>query len=886
MKDLYFWKAWSVSERRLVISVFIIIVISLVFLLFKSIDPLSNTVKWNVLSEAHETTAVIDIIQLGQFQFGITIPSQLISEQFIASVMETDLLSVAGFILLSLTGFSIILGAVTTLPRFWYMASMVLVIFLIATAKLEMLYILGQSSKVLLIVTLLLYGGLSYYFHAFRPDLGIAKRIFGMLLITIILAVLVYFTSPIISVGLTFSSYSFPIWISLTAVFILLVSTEFMANLVWLSTAGAVKKENKGLLNFLIISLLYLLYLLLYYLQNTKQIDWNLTLIHPAYFLIVGAITGIWGFRKRADATQGVLAYRPLGFWLYTGLFIIAVAFVAYAFATANDPVLEAIEDLTIQGQLAMSLVFLVYILINFFEIFSKGLAVHKVLYKPLRMGLTQARLFGFVGVIILFSIQKLLPFHQAIAGYFNGLGDLHTQTKEFTVAEQYYQLAIQQEFQNHKSNYGLASLALKQGDRNAAAFYFRQSLLKNPSPQAYAGLANVLIFENLFFDALHSLKEGISIFPENGELLNNLGLLYAKTNVADSAYYFLEKSLNQVSNPAVSASNLLFVLAKNGNQSLLDSIKDSSKEYQTSSWQANKLAINNLRQDFKKASFIPNTFSTDSLLSASSFAYLINYAQNQARNDSLPATLYPKLANYNPVLAQDLDLVALYSEFYSGSKVKALETIAAWADESGEKQQLYKKVYGSWLLQLGLYYQSIDQFSEVEGTEGTIGLAIAHAQLGNGAVAGVLVDKLQQGKPNPILEQLLETFDKKATIKTPIDSLRNITEKAPSTLNFDNALRANPFDERTVAASVIWYRKQKQTKKAYQIVITALRYNETSPIIWEQYTYLNLEQGLLTQATDGAQKVKEFANPAVYQSFIERYQAMRALIEKQRAEF
>ncbi len=886
MKDLYFWKVWSASERRLVVSVFIIILISLVFLLFQSIDPIGNTIQWNVLSEAQETTSVIDLIKLDQFQFGVTVPSQLISEQFIASVMETSTWDVMAFIVFSLVGFSIVLGALTTLPRFWYLASMLVVILLLASSKLEMLYVFGQGSKVLLIIALLLYGGISYYFHAFRVDLGIVGRVTGMLLATLLLAGLIYISSPIISAGLTFASYSYPIWICFTAIFILMISTEFMANLVWLSTAGPVKQGNKGLYNFLIIGVLYLLYLLLYYLQNTKEIDWNLTLIHPAYFLIIGALTGIWGFRKRADSTQSVLAYRPLGLWLYCGLFVIASSFIGYAFATANDPVLEAIEDLIIQGQLGMSVVFLVYILINFFEVFSKGLAVHKVLYKPLRIGLTQARLFGFVGVVVLFSIQRLLPVHQAIAGYFNGLGDLHTQTREFTVAEQYYQLAIQQEFQNHKSNYGLASLALKQGDRNAAAFYFRQALLKNPSPQAYAGLANVLIFENLFFDAVYSLKEGIGVFPENGELLNNLGILYAKTNVADSAYYFLEKSLKQVAKPEVAASNLLYVLAKNGNQPLLDSIGNDRNTYQTTSWQANHLAINNLRQRFDKVAFLPNTFSSDSLLSASSFAYLINYAQNQARNDSTPANLYTHLARHNPVLAQDLSFAGLYSEFYSGNKVKALETIQAWADDSGEKQQLYKKVYGSWLLQLGLYYQAIEQFTEVEGTEGTIGLAIANGQLGNGAVAGILIDKLQQGQPNEMLGKLLETLDKGLPIKTPIDSLRNIALKSPSASHFEKALRANPFDEKTVAAAANWYRKQKQTSRAYQIVISALRFNETSPLIWEEYAYLSLEQGLLTQANEGQLKVQQFANDAVYQSFVERYQAMRALIEKRRAEF
>ena len=69
-------------------------------------------------------------------------------------------------------------------------------------------------------------------------------------------------------------------------------------------------------------------------------------------------------------------------------------------------------------------------------------------------------------------------------------------------------------------------------------------------------------------------------------------------------------------------------------------------------------------------------------------------------------------------------------------------------------------------------------------------------------------------------------------------------------------------------------------------MVLTAIRFNEFAPELWEQYAYLSLEQGLTEQAESGEAKVKQYALPAGYQQFMNRYQPMRALIEKQRAEF
>ncbi len=886
MKELFFWKVWSRSERYMALGTFLVLFISLIFFGIKMINPLSNVIRWDVLSELSSVNTVVDVLRIDQWQYGVAVPSQLVSEHFVASTMETDFLSLRVFWVLVLLGFSIVLGSLTTLSRFWYLAAMMAVIVLMASARPETLGLFGEGNRSLFIIMVVLIGGLSYYFHAFRPDLGIVVRIGGMLGVLALVALLVTFFSPLKFAGLTAASYSEPIWMILTIVFLLMIATEIMAGLVWLSTSGHAGKGKSGLTQFLVVSILYLLCLLLTFLRNTKQIDWDLTLISPVYLALISGLLGIWGFRRRADSTGSLLPFRSTAFWLYIGLFIISAAFTGYAASTANDSLLEVLEDVVVNSQLAMSLLFFFYVLVNFYQPIKQGLAVHKVLYKPFRFGLTQTRIFGFVGVIVLFSIQRIYPVYQGIAGYFNGLGDLYANNGEYPLAEQYYKMSLQQDFQNHKANYALASLALKLGDNTAAAYYFRQALVKNPSTFAYAGLTGVLMQESLFFDAVYSLKEGIGKFPQSGELLNNLGMLYAKTNVTDSAYYYLEKSGHFTKREEIPATNLLAILAKGTDAALLDSLASNSKEQSYLSWQGNWLAIQNLRQKFGKRAFDAIAIPKDSLLSVSGFAYVSNYALNQAKEDSLPAAFLPKLAAKNPSLSVNLELAALYPQFYSGDKLKALEKMTAWAKEGGEKGPLYNKILGHWLLQLGLYDRAIEQLSTVEGSEGIIGQAIANALSDKGIITTVLLDKLQEKEKDPAIDQLKSTLFSGAKPRSDMDSLLAVATKSPSDRNYTAAIRSNPFNEQIVSAASAYYRQQKQTNKAYKIVLDAMRFNDTSALIWEQYTYLSLEQGLLDQASEGEAQVKEFGTSAGYQQFVSRYQPMRALIEKQRAEF
>ena len=174
MKDLFFWKVWSPSERRMAVLTLAVIFFAIVFFITKILDPLGNVIRWNVLSELSEVNAVTDVLQLGQWQYGISVPSHLVTESFAASVMETDLLTVQLFWFFVLIGICIILAALTTMPRFWYLAGMALFILALAFSRLETLNVFGDGNRSLFLLAVILYVGLTYYFHAFRPDLGIA----------------------------------------------------------------------------------------------------------------------------------------------------------------------------------------------------------------------------------------------------------------------------------------------------------------------------------------------------------------------------------------------------------------------------------------------------------------------------------------------------------------------------------------------------------------------------------------------------------------------------------------------------------------------------------------------------------------------------------------
>jgi Tfp pilus assembly protein PilF len=238
---------------------------------------------------------------------------------------------------------------------------------------------------------------------------------------------------------------------------------------------------------------------------------------------------------------------------------------------------------------------------------------------------------------VLLLFYANFYPVYQSVAGYFNNLGDFYTLKQEYLLAEQYYKLGVQYDYRNHKSNYAIASLARIQGNKVAAITHLRQANAKNPSPYAYGGLSDVYQEENIIFESLFNLQQGVRKFPKNGELHNNLGWLYHRTNIPDSAYHYYRLAADFDAKPEVIQTNLLALWIKNRNLFSLntDSLLTEQKSSENISLQNNRLVLSQLARRTADARLLTD-FSRDSVLTRERFAYLFNYTLNQkAQADS-----------------------------------------------------------------------------------------------------------------------------------------------------------------------------------------------------------------------------------------------------------
>ena len=896
-----FWDEWRATKQKIFWFNLVLMAVGVAGLVFFWNFGFENAAPWGILSEQNDLSVVIDVFKNQQFQFATTTPNYFVTEQFVAAPFQILPWATNAYALLVVSALILLLACVSAMPRVWYLASMVLFIGLLTTARFETLGVFGYYNQGLLLALMTLFCGLSYYFHVFAPQAQFGARVLAFTIAWLASAVVVSSFSKITVPALAVVSYATPALLAVAVGFIFMTAVEIPAGLVWIvsnrqTARRGLGSQSAGLGQLLLVYGLYLVTLTLVYLKNSGDISSDFLTVSPFTIYIVSLFLGIWGYRERLVQAEAGIFFREVGAWLYLALGIMATAFVAWAFATANEPLTNLLEDWIIYTQLAATLLMLVYVLLNFAPLLQQGKSIHKVLYRPIFFKFGQLRVATALVVLVLVALQSFDLYPKAAAGYYNALGDLYASTNELKVSESYYKMALEQQFQNHKSNYALASLALRQGDRPTAGAYFRQALLKNPSPQAYVGLSNTMLAENLFFDAIFNLRAGLVRFPKNGEIENNLGYLYAKTSVADSAFAYLDRAQTHSQRPEVAQANLLAFWLKNPTLTNADSLLKALPQVSYVSFKANQLALSSLQKDFsvkKYQNFVP----ADSILDVPRFSYLYNFVINQAKasaaataENKIEAGLLGKLADKNIDIADDLLTAEAYQFFYRGQKLTGLERLQALAEGSRKRADFYYKTLGIWFLQLNLLETAQELFSKSKDTEAKVGRAVVLLEQQKNAAAKIILDSLatQSASVGAVAQLLLKQTNRadvalRPSLVEPIVRLKTNQQKAAA---FDAALQQNPFEAKLVVVAATFFHSQKQTKKGYQILIDALAYNKTAPQIWEAYALMALDRGLSDFAAEGAEQVRQLAPPADYQTFLNRYQAKRALIEKARQDF
>ena len=1004
MLSLSFWKGWNRTFRFIYLASFIGFIISLVLFVIAWTRGLRTVVSWDVLSELNELPIVFHTFSDGLLDYAVKGKAYAVSEQFIAGAMQVHPGMATALLLGIGIAFVLLMSAVTRFDRLRYLISMAILILSLAFFRWDMLEIPGLEGNYLFLLLTFAFGSVSYYFHAFRSDYPIPVRLGAFGLLTLMVAIGLGTLSPVSFPALVLVSYGMPVLLALSTGFIFFIAPEIIASLVWLTSVSRSEGTNArgsqrrllGINNFLFVSFLYALNLVLIWLKNTKAIDWDILVISPFFLYILSVTLGVWGFRRLIQQ-QEAFSFRDSGAYLYTGFALLTTLTIAYVFATANDPLVELFEDIIVYSHLVMGLVFVVYVLLNFWPVYQQNLPVYRILYKPKRLELSLFRIVGIIGVVALLSISGFFTIRQGIAGYYNGLGDYYRASGESLSATAYYQLALEREFQNHKTNYALASLALSQSNQPAAAFYFQQALLKQPNPEDYAGLSQTYLQTNSFFEAIKALQQGIRAFPKSGELRNNLGYLYARTSVADSAYYYFTTATQYAAQTEVPESNLLAFYARNpallqADSTLANKVTRSSY----TSYQANALALRLLTQTSPSHPEQPDWFSTESAktgLSVGRFASLYNYTLANQRADST-LTKALRQATENPVnqdFTDDLLLARAVAEYNAHNHPLAFNILSQLAEGDQQKGDSFRSIAGLWYLEQGLFRRAADVFGYNADTTSMYHRAIAFTKAADPVLAQPFweiaakndpaVEALkqvyyQERQPQSDLEKAfyvtyrLDDPNRGAyweTIRDPslktvagaaltnnfldqlqwrnaqlvLSGLPDSSQISPTALSlrtiaairlsafrrsvgsaeimakkpilpdyqaeryywlgqtyertrhmtqarqaYNQAAKLAPLNARMVTAAAQLAQQQKQPEKGYNLVLTALPFNEDNPQLLKTYITLCLSLSLPDYAESGLAKLRAATSSTDYQAFLATYQEKLASIEKNREKF
>ncbi len=565
MKLNFFWNDWDKPHRIIYLILLSVLTLAMAAYGVAYFLGSSLVIHWELENIIKSVPTVWDSYWIGMYKFPITVDNYLISQNFTASGLQVNVWPAYVLLAWMAVFITVILTIMPKLSRFWFVVSVVLFTLLLIGLKLEYLLLFNSYEKYGIAIGMALYYPLLYLFHFLRPNTSVWVRLASFLGATIVFAGIIYQFSHVSLPFLHLANYGIYVPLILTILFCFMVGHEIISGLLAVISGSGLTGEKGGLYHFLIISVVFLVNVAMVLFKNSRIFDWNLYLIGAFGLLSIATIIGIWGYRWRENTYEGTYAFFPSGAFLYLGLAITAHITIAYFFITGNDPLVECVEDAIVFSQLGFSAIFIVYFLANFFDMMRENADVAKVVFKPRRMPYFTARFAALIVVLGIFLRLHMTPYNQALAGFYAGIGDLYLKSKDILAAREYYNLANTFSNTGHRGNYAMATLEHLNGNKAEEIRYLTKAIGKNPTPFAYALLASRLSDEKKYFEAMFTLKDGLVEFPDEGRLMNNLGLLYTELAQTDSAFQAFDMAMKARKAHEVAGANVYALMRQQG---------------------------------------------------------------------------------------------------------------------------------------------------------------------------------------------------------------------------------------------------------------------------------------------------------------------------------
>lgn len=727
MQSQFFWNTWEKNER-MPYKIFLGIFVScLLLLIYALLTGSSNIIDYEILLQSETVPVVVDTIEVFPFNMDVKVDAIIFNEWFGGTDLKISPFITYVYLFLTWSGFIALMAVSTNLKGFWYYFGTALLIVFVLSLRVEILELFGTTNQVGVIIALIIFLPLSYYFHSFAKYASPGRRILAFTVASLIFGGIILVGSNIEDPLLHFATYSLPSPIIITVIFIFMVAHEILAGLLSAVTSGNMGEGNWK--HFLLISIIYLVNLSLILLTEIGILEVSIIPVNVVIFLMISAILGIWGFKQRESQYNYLVYFKPFGGILYLAVGIVALSTIAYFLVTGNDQISESMGDLVLYGHLGYGVMFLLYIMTNFLGPLLDNEKVGRIMYNPQSMPYFTYRFAGIVTTLAMVFLQEWrIPVYNAFSAYYNTIGDIYKHQGDNLSAIGYYKKGHLYSNNNNRSNYSLAKIYEGEKEYDKTLEHYSRSNRLRPSTFSYLNQANVYFNNDSFFETLFILERAGKDFPESGTVANNLGLMYGRTEVIDSALYFLEKAYKSRKSDEVAKGNILSTLVKSNIE--IPNTDSLTSLFRTSNYsnKANYIALKTSR-----GSVVEEKLDiADSAMNRISHAYVYNYLLNKVFDpDTSAFVLGRKLIeeSENRFYTRRLKLALALNYYYKEDITRGFDQLKGiilgdytWAAD------IYN-LLGLWYMEKGDYRSASDYFNksiENFGREALLNHAIA----------------------------------------------------------------------------------------------------------------------------------------------------------------
>ncbi len=542
-----FWRRWPAAIRPLLALAAVAFVAALLLSAAAYLHADDAVRPWRPLTDVTPVEVPLDTVRVGTFALPVLEPAFLATQTLAPAAPIVNL--PAATLLLGLLAV-VLIGYLTVLPglgwRTFLVAASALMFFL-STFSLDLLDLLplrvsptswlAQAATGVAVVALV---APAWVLHAFFPSVGPTRRLVLFAGLVLGLGALIFWRSPLNApqTALHLVSYSLTGAIGASALLILAVSYENGRALLWFTAQADNPAHRRGLGAYALATGLYLLNLLLLFLDAFGFVTLGGAFLNAFFVLLSSIISGLIGLRLR-EAEYGRAVSYLLMLPLYLLLAALTLGTLAYAFATGSGSLVAAFTDGVVATHLVAGAAFFIYVLYNFAPLLQRRMRAYRVVFEPKRLPLLMLYAVAAIGLVSVLLRTQFFLTRQLKAAYYAGLGDLYRARGEAALADVTYQRADLFVPFDEKANVGRAALAHERLELRTEQNLLRRALRRTPSEKTYAALAATYGGQSAFFDQLNVLQEARRAFPASPVPSLLLGTLYTRTTLADSVTYY-----------------------------------------------------------------------------------------------------------------------------------------------------------------------------------------------------------------------------------------------------------------------------------------------------------------------------------------------------------